>query len=49
VKQAVSGATGGWHDEAGDGNDGIQREGSGMVASNGGVPMNFSSLTVGRS
>jgi hypothetical protein len=45
VKQAVSGAIEGWRGEAGGGNDGVQREGSDVVAGDGGALANFSSLT----
>jgi hypothetical protein len=45
VKQVVSGTTGGWHGEAGGGENSVRREGSGMVAGNGDAPANFSSLT----
>jgi hypothetical protein len=41
VKQAVSGATRGRHS----GDDGVRREGSGVVEADGGVLMNFSGLT----
>jgi hypothetical protein len=43
AKQAVSSATGGRHGKAGGGDDGVQREGSGVVAGDGGAPANFSS------